>query len=51
MNLYFFRQDNWHLMTMSDNSDLELATEVLWCLQHIEGLLDKGKLSEKKILS
>merc|ERR1719270_57743 len=34
---------------MSDNSDLELATEVLWCLQHIEGLLDKGKLSEKKM--
>ena len=33
---------------MSDNSDLELATEVLWCLQHIEGLLDKGKSSEKK---
>ncbi len=49
MNLYFFRQDNWHLMAMSDNSDLELATEVLWCLQHIEGLLDKGKLSEKKM--
>ena len=41
--LYFF-----YRQTMSDNSDLELATEVLWCLQHIEGLLDKGKLSEKK---
>ena len=35
--------------TMSDNSDLELATEVLWCIQHIEGLIDKGKLSEKKL--
>ena len=34
---------------MSDHSDLELATEVLWCIQHIEGLLDKGKLSEKKM--
>ena len=33
---------------MSDNSDLELATDVLWCRQHIEGLLDKGKSSEKK---
>ena len=41
--LYFF-----YRQTMSDNSDLELATEVLWCLQHIEGLLDKGKSSEKK---
>ena len=39
---FFYRE------IMSDNSDLELATEVLWCLQHIEGLLDKGKLSEKK---
>ena len=32
---------------MSDN--IELATEVLWCLEYIQGLLDKGKLSEKKM--
>ena len=26
----------------------ELNAEVLWCLQHLETLLDSGKLSEKK---
>ena len=33
----------------TDKEKTELATEVLWCIQHIEGLLDKGKLSEKKM--
>lgn len=33
----------------SSNEKTELATEVLWCIQHLEGLLDKGKLSEKKM--
>ena len=45
MTIYVFFQ------IMSDNSGTdktELATEVLWCIQHLEGLLDKGKLSEKK---
>ena len=32
-----------------DNNKTDLAAEVLWCIQHLEGLMDKGKLSEKKM--
>ena len=33
----------------SEVDKAELATELLWCIKHIETLLDKGKLSEKKL--
>ena len=33
----------------SDASKTELAIEILWCTQYLENLIDKGKLSEKKL--
>ena len=48
--LIFFRKFSSNMSTAeSDDNKTDLAAEVLWCIQHLEGLLDKGKLSEKKM--